>query len=276
MSQLGRPDGEYRSALHEGSRVRLPSNHGVMATTLPPIDVGRHMMAFNWLPAAYAHADWLGRWNEVLQPREATSLRVLQRISTALLDRYGLRQRHVRDVGAHDWLLASHDTVTRLARELGTAMLGGWVRTRLERQEVAQQALVLGAEGRRSALAHALLLRALPLPPLGGAALHGPLAWGQTVIDTHTAVRLGLSGMAALLDDRSTGARERFTLRFASGVISPLTLDAQRRDEAQQVIATAQNDDAMREISTPEAPQAPQAPKAPEPPRPPAVTQALR
>ncbi len=229
-------------------------------STLPPIDAGRHMMAFNWLPAAYAHADWLGRWNEVLQPREATSMRVLQRISTALLDRYGLRQRHLRDVGVHDWLLGSHDTVTRLARELGTAMLGGWVRTRLERREVAQQTLVLGVEGRRSALQHALLLRALPLPPAttaAGAAPHGPSAWGQTVIDTHTVVRLGLSCMAALLDDRSTGARERFTLRFASGVISPITLDTKRRDEAQQVIAAAQTDTITLEAPTPAPPTRP-------------------
>ncbi|MCY7314632.1 MAG: SctK family type III secretion system sorting platform protein [Rubrivivax sp.] len=237
-------------------------NHGALAAQLPPIDAGRHMMAFNWLPAAYAHADWLGRWNEVLQPREATSLRVLQRISTALLDRYGLRHRHLRDVGAHDWLLASHDTVTRLARELGTAMLGGWVRTRLERMEVGQQTLVLGAEGRRSALQHALLLRALPFAPTNnsastGSAPHSPAAWGQTVLDVHTAVRLGLSGMAALLDDRSTGARERFTLRFASGVISPLTLDGKRRDEAQQVIAAAQNDAATLEAATPEPPTRP-------------------
>jgi YOP proteins translocation protein K (YscK) len=233
----------------------------------PPIDVGRHMMAFNWLPAAYAHADWLGRWNEVLQPREAVSLRVLQRISMALLDRYGLRHRHVRDVGVHDWLLSPHDTVTRLARELGIAMLGGWVRSRLERQEVALQTLVLGAEGRRRALQHALVLRNLPLPPaIGGVTparlgtpMQGPQAWGQTVLDTHTAVRLGLSGMAALLDDSSTGARERFTLRFASGVISPLTLDAKRRDEAQQVMASAQHDAATLEADIPQPPTRPSA-----------------
>jgi hypothetical protein len=250
--------------------MSLSSDLVAMAARPPPIDAGRHMMAFNWLPAAYAHADWLGHWNDVLQPREATSLRVLQRVSTVLLDRYGLRHRHLRDVGAHDWLLASHDAVTRLARELGTAMLGGWVRSRLERQEVGQQTLVLGAEGRRRALAHALLLRALPTSPHSAPPTdtmpHGPAAWGQTVMDTHTVVRLGLSGMAALLDDRSTGARERFTLRFASGVISPLTLDAQRRDEAQQVIAAAQNEAVAADGSTSDPPQPPQAPQAPQPP----------
>ena len=124
MSPTGSTAGEPYSARHDVSTVKHLAHNGPQQ----PIDAGRHMMAFNWLPAAYAHADWLGRWNEVLQPREATSLRVLQRISIMLLDRYGLRHRHLRDVGAHDWLLASHDTVTLLARELGTAMLGGWVR----------------------------------------------------------------------------------------------------------------------------------------------------
>lgn len=225
-----------------------------------PPDASRRMMAFNWLPAAYAHADWLAPWALLVQQRDALSFRVLQRLSMSLLDRYGLRHRYLRDVGDHDWILASHDDLTRIARELGTAMLGGWVRLRLERQHVSAQTLVLGAQGRRQALQYALVLRALLLPLHGNtaadrsAASQGPQAWGLQGLDGHTTVRLGLSCMAALLDDRSTGARERFILRFANGVISPIALDAAQRREALQLILDTQHSENLLSQQAPLAP----------------------
>jgi hypothetical protein len=44
--------------------------------------------------------------------------------------------------------------------------------------------------------------------------------------------RLGVSGLAALLDDPRTGARERFTLRFPHGWVVPVVLSIQQQDEA--------------------------------------------
>ena len=192
-------------------------------------DVGRRMMAFNWLPAAYAHTDWLGHWAEALGPRGAISMRVLQRASVALLERYDLRARYLREVGPHGWLLQSHRDVSAIAAVLGTAMLGGWVRGRLERREVAAQQAVLGVQGRQQALRHAHELRALPFTADAAGwpvATDGPDALG----------RLGISCLAALLDDATDGARERFTLRFAQGTVSALDLTKAQRAEALALI----------------------------------------
>ena len=89
---------------------------------------------------------------------------------------------------------------------------------------------VLGAQGRQAALRHAHELRALPIAP-GGA------GWPVKLTDAASLRDLGLSGLAALLDYRRDGARERFTLRFAHGCITPLVFDARQRDEAATLIA---------------------------------------
>jgi hypothetical protein len=193
------------------------------------IDVGRRMMAFNWLPAAYAHADWLGPWAELLGNRESVSMRTLQRASLALLERHDLRVRYLRDVGHHGWLLQSHRQVMVCAHVLGTAMLGGWVKGRLERTEVTQQQKVLGTEGRQAALRYAHGLRALPVAP----ALAG---WPVEMKGPESVTQLGVSCMAALLDDTAEGARERFTLRFAYGAVTALALTRQQVHEATALI----------------------------------------
>jgi hypothetical protein len=204
---------------------------GVWGSGLPELklDVGRRMMAFNWLPAAYAHADWLGPWAELLRERDGVSTRILQRASVALIDRYDLRVRYVRDAGANNWLLQSHRTVTVIAAELGTAMLGGWVRGRLERREVELQQAVLGTAGRQDALRYAHELKALPFP-------QSPTGWSFALTSPESIVKLGISCMVALLTDPSDGARERFTLRFAHGHITPLQLTKQQRYEAISLI----------------------------------------
>lgn len=192
-------------------------------------DLGRRLMAFNWLPAAYAHTDWLGHWAEALGPRSAVSMRVLQRASVALLDLHDLRARYLREVGLHGWLLQSHRDVSTIAAVLGTAMLGGWVRSRLERREVAAQLAVLGVQGRQEALRHAHELRALPFGPDAG-------AWPVAADGAALLGKLGISCLAALLDDPTDGARERFTLRFAQGTISALDLTKAQRAEALALI----------------------------------------
>lgn len=195
------------------------------------LDVGRRLMAFNWLTAGYAHRDWLGPWAEILEPRRSASLRLIRRASIVLLDRYDLRERYVRDIGGHAWLMQPHEQLVRMADVLGTAMLGGWVKSRLERQEVAQQFRVLGAERRQRALEYAQNLRALPFPGALG-------AWPVPLTGSAAIFRLGVSCMAALLDDARSGARERYTLRFAAGMVTPLVLSPTQRDEGLALIHT--------------------------------------
>jgi hypothetical protein len=202
------------------------------ATQPVALDVGRRLMAFNWMTAGYAHRDWLGPWADIMEPRPQAGLRMVRRVSVVLLNRYDLRERYIRDVGEHGWLLQPHSVLVRAANELGTAMLGGWVMRRLERTEVALQLKVLGAEGRKTAMEHARTLRALPFAP-------DKQGWPVTPTGQATLLRLGLSCLAAVLNDHSTGARERLTLRFPSGLIVPLALSEPQRDEALALIHSA-------------------------------------
>jgi hypothetical protein len=193
------------------------------------LDVGRRLMAFNWMAAGYAHRDWLGPWADILEPRHKAGLRMVRRASIVLLNRYQLRERYVRDIGEHGWLLQPHSVLMKIAQDLGTAMLGGWVLHRLERQEVALQLRVLGAEGRKRALERARALRTLPFAPTRE-------GWPVAMTGPSTILRLGLSCLAAVLNDESSGARERLTLRFPSGMIVPLALSNLQRDEALALI----------------------------------------
>ena len=199
-----------------------------------PPDVGRRLLAFNWLPAGYAHDDWLGPWSPLLDPRSQASLRLLGRVSLALLERYELKERHLRDLGDHVWLLNTHKDILRLADEIGTAMLGGWVQQRIERRAVEDQTRSLGVERRHRALQHAQTLRALPKGHRAGA--RGANGWPIAVEGLVGVYRLGVSCLAALLDDPQDGARERFTLRFAAGTVEPLFLEPAQRDEALALI----------------------------------------
>jgi YOP proteins translocation protein K (YscK) len=205
---------------------------GHAAVPAVSLDVGRRLMAFNWMTAGYAHRDWLGPWAEILEPRHKAGVRMMRRASIVLLNRYQLRERYVRDLGQHAWLLQPHGVLMDIANALGVAMLGGWVMKRLERQEVALQVRVLGADGRQQALAHAKTLRALPFAP-------EKTGWPVTPTGAATTLRLGLSCLAAVLDDESTGARERLTLRFPSGMVVPLQLSQAQRDEALALIHAA-------------------------------------
>ena len=192
------------------------------------LDVGRRLMAFNWLAAGYAHRDWLGPWSTILEPRERASLRLVRRASIVLLDRLGLRERYVRELSDNAWIVDSHDRVKRIALELGTAMLGGWVRNQLTRTQVALQLRVLGSSGRTRALGYASRFAALPFPLSG--------AWPIAPTGAATAHRLGVSCLAALLESELTGARERFLLRFPADMACSLLLSPRQRDEALSII----------------------------------------
>lgn len=192
------------------------------------LDVGRRLMAFNWLAAGYAHRDWLGPWSGILEPRERASLRLVRRASIVLLDRLGLRDRYVRELSDNAWIVDPHDRIKRIALELGTAMLGGWVRNQLERTQVALQLRVLGSAGRKRALDYAGRFSALPFPLSG--------AWPIAPSGASTAHRLGVSCLAALLESESTGARERFLLRFPADMACTLLLSPRQRDEAFSII----------------------------------------
>ncbi len=191
----------------------------------PVGDLGRQLMSFNWLVAGYAHPAWLGPWAELLVPRERASPRLLRRASFALLAQHGLQQRHVRDLGRHTWLLEPYARLLRMAEVLGTAMLGGWVRQRLERQQVAQQLQVLGPLRREQALQWAQTLKALPFP----AAATG---WPVPLTGPSAVYRLGASALVALPAEAHSGAGERTAMRFPYGAVVPLLLGPAQLDEA--------------------------------------------
>lgn len=201
------------------------------ALAAPPqdaLDLGRRLMAFNWLAAGYAHRDWLGPWAEILEPRRQASMRLVQRASVKLLDRMGLRERYVRELHDDAWIIEPRERVSLIAHELGTAMLGGWVRHRIERVEVALQLKVLGTHGRQSALRYGQRLGALPYPLTG--------AWRTPLSGPSALLRLGVSCLAALLESEKSGARERFLLRFPADTACALVLSPRQRDEALSII----------------------------------------
>ncbi len=193
------------------------------------LDWNSELMQFNWSVAAYAHHDWLGSWAQVLEPRDKASMRLLRRASMDVLDRHGLRDRHLRSADPHPWLLLPPKLLEPLARELAVAMLGGWVRNGLTREEVALQLHTLGPDGRAAAMNYAVSLQALPYPADG-------IRWPMTSLEPTSVVELGLCCMAALLTDESTGERERFLMRFPRGFITRLDLDEAQRSEALDLI----------------------------------------
>ncbi len=202
-------------------------------TAAVQVDVGRRLMAFNWLTAGYAHRDWLGPWAELLEPNSHPSLRLLRRVSVVLLQRHDLMNRFVRDLGRHTWLLEPQSQLTQMAEVLGTAMLGGWVRSSLQRQEVALQNKVLGPQRRAQSLRWAQTLKALPYPGRDG--------WPVPLTGNATVLRLGVSCLAAL-PEASSGAAERTAMRFPLGTVVPLQLSDAQRDEALALLYSASDE----------------------------------
>lgn len=209
-------------------RARQGAEAGVSRP--PRLDLDAGLMVFNWLPGLYAHRDWLGPWGPLLEPRERAGRRIVQGASRMLIDKHGLQGRHLRELGRHAWLLVRNDVLRRIAERLGTAMLGGWVRNRLERQAVRLQLQVLGEAGRRQALADAGTLRALPFFNLE------PGTWPPAQDPARTCMLLGTCCLATLLDDPDSGALQRFLLRFPLAAVTPLALSAPQREEAHQLI----------------------------------------
>jgi hypothetical protein len=200
----------------------------VDATSEQALDLGRRLMAFNWLTAAYAHRDWLGPWADILEPRPKASIRLIRRASIVLLDRLSLRQRFARELRDDAWVIEPRERIHEFATALGTAMLGGWVRNRIERAEVALQVRVLGAAGRDRALEHAHRLTALPFPLSG--------KWPMALSGPSAPFRLGVSCLAYLLESENSGMRDRFLLRFPAGTVTTLLLSPRQRDEALSII----------------------------------------
>lgn len=183
------------------------------------------LMTFNWLVAAYAHPDWLGSWARMLEPRDGVSVRLLRRASAALLESHGLNQRYLKQADEHAWLLLPPTSIEPVAQALGVAMLGGWVRNGLEREQVLQQLQVLGPEQRAVAMNHAASLQALPYPSSGE-------GWPMARLEPSSVFALGVSCLAALLTDHGSGSRERFLMRFAKSLVVPLELNEAQHDEA--------------------------------------------
>lgn len=195
----------------------------------------QQLMVFNWLPAAYAHEDWLGAWRRVLEPRAAAPARLLQRASAALLERWDLAQRHMRDAEQYSWALRPLEQLRPIALKLGIAMLGGWVRNALEREQVQQQLAVLTPAQRAAALVAANTLQALPYPA-------APSGWPLARFEPQAVPELGFAGLAALLDNDASGSRQRFLMRLPRGMVATLQLDNAQKTEAEQWIAAATAD----------------------------------
>ena len=209
--------------------------NGASSHALSPMQLNaqRQLMSFNWMVAARAHPDWLGVWVDPLASRGRTDRRLLQRISQALLERHGLMDRYLLDADQHPWLFWSPEPLQLMAQELGVAMLGGWVRDALEREQVLQQRRVLTADQRDMALRYANALRGLPFPA-------DPGGWPVPLSGAASLFELGMSCLAALLQDEqgldSDGTHGRFLMRFACGQIVPLVLTLDQREEARALV----------------------------------------
>jgi len=211
-----------------------PQDATAHVLSAPALEQNSRLMAFNWSIATYAHRDWLGSWAPLLEPRDKADMRLLRRASMDLLDRHGLRQRYLRSDDARGWVLLPLTRLEPVARELAVAMLGGWVRNGLTREDVAQQLHVLGPEGRAAAMRYAGALQALPYPADG-------IRWPMASLQPASVIDLGWSCMAALLPEVETGARERFLMRFPQDFAPPLELDdAQRREALNLVVEQTQ------------------------------------
>jgi hypothetical protein len=195
----------------------------------------QQLMVFNWMPAVYAHEDWLGVWARLLAPRGAASARLLRRASVALLERWGLAQRHLRDAEQCAWAMRPLAQLRPIAMNLGVAMLGGWVRNAIERVQVQQQLAVLAPAQRAAAIAAANTLRALPYPAAAA-------CWPLARLEPSAVAELGFSGLAALLDDAASGSRQRFVMRLPRGMVVPLAFDNAQKLEAEQLVADALNE----------------------------------
>ncbi len=199
--------------------------------TAHALEQAGQLMAFNWLVAAHAHAEWLGPWAPLLEPRDQVDVRLLRRASLTLLARHGLRDRYLPRVGEYGWLLVPPEALYPVAHELGVAMLGGWIRNSLERTQVAQQLRLLAPSERSTAMTYANTLKALPYAPKGK-------RWRLARLEPSAVFELGVACLAALLTDERTGSKLRFLMRFAPGVVRPLTLTPAQRDEALALVNT--------------------------------------
>lgn len=186
------------------------------------------LLVFNWLPAAYAHEAWLDDTLCDGRAQGRLSRRALCRASASLLQRQGVATRHPAGLQDRRWLLLSDALLRELALELGVAMLGGWVRDGLQREQVAHQRRVLSPAQRAQALVHAGRMRWLPFPAT---------PWPLAADEAGAVLALGASCLAVLLAQRDDGAAPRLALRFAPGTLLPLTLDDGQRAEAAGLVA---------------------------------------
>jgi hypothetical protein len=182
----------------------------------------RRLMVFNWLVASYAHRDWLGSWAELMGSH--VEVRLLRRASEALLKKHNLMQRYLRQTDEWQaWLLLPANVLEPALKTLGVAMLGGWVRNHLEREQVAQQLRVLGPQQRAAAMGYASSLKALPYPQGKG--------WPVEHMAPPLVHALGVSCLAALLN-HDDGSKERFLMRFAPNSVTAIELTTAQKSEA--------------------------------------------
>ena len=193
------------------------------------LEQAARLMRFNWLVAADAHGDSLSPWGPLFQSGGHDDIRLLRRVSWSLLERHHLTTRYLHSTDDLAWLLLPLDVLKQVAQTLGVAMLGGWVRNGLAREQVSRQLKVLGPTQRLAAMSYAGSLAALPYSTSGA-------GWPLSSDRPGAVVELGVSCMAALLGDEGRGARRRFLMRFPEGFAVPIWLSDPQRLEALALI----------------------------------------
>jgi hypothetical protein len=200
-----------------------------MRHLLTAVQIEAQLMKFNWLPASYAHSDWLGEWAETLKPPHKRSHRLLRHVSKVLLEHNQLLTRYLKKTGETDWLLLPNNVLKPIAQALGIAMLGGWVRNGLSNQQVQQQLRVLTNAQRMAAIRYANELKALPYSNSGQ-------GWLIDELKPSSLSKLGVGCMAALLEDEQTGAKTRFLMHFRQNFMRHVELNEAQRQEAKLLI----------------------------------------
>lgn len=180
------------------------------------------------LPAAFAHDDWLGPWAGLSEKGASVRLRTLLHASRMLRQHHHLAPVEAQTLRSQLWITWSDEDVRELAIDLACAMLGGWVRHGIEREEVHAQRQVMNAAQRERALHWSLALQVLPMPAT---------PWPLPGLTPDALLTLGCSGLHAVLRARDPGLAQRWMLRCPEARLVPIMMsDGQCIEAESQVI----------------------------------------
>jgi hypothetical protein len=186
------------------------------------------LFELNWLPALYAQPVWWDAWAPHRREPVWGLQRLVHRVSDELLRAHRLFERFGDERNTPPWLMWPSAALDAATHRIGRIALAQRVRGALGRAQVLRTIDLLGGAGRDDALADALRWPAL------SATLHESDALPNSAAEV---ARLGARVLCGLLDDKSTGLRERLGFRFADAHADPIALSAAQREEAQAWLA---------------------------------------